>query len=303
MRNWSVLLYLPALMALLASCLSTGRSETVTPAAVPSSVTQDSARQTSRPAQPQPAQSLPARPRTVTLWLPETAETRYPDGVLTSAVRYGYAANGDPLTEEQFDARGTLVSRKLYSYAENGVRMISTTDSGGVLTGRIIQEFRSGLLSVETVEDGRGQRRSTAEYGYDDAGRRISYLVQASSGNRVETVYIYEDDRIARMLVRGGNGETIKRFERRYSNAGLLETEREYDGRDTLLRQTTYTNENGFLAGEEVRGATGALQSSVRYRNDQAGNPLETEFYNRAGKLIETKKQTWLSFTRSGGEY
>ena len=122
--------------------------------------------------------------------------------------------------------------------------------------------------------------------------------MQTAKGSSVTTDYFWTDGLLTGISVKDATGAEIKKFVRSYDASGLPLSEKEYDAKGTLVRAIAYTAENGFVTGEEVRNGTGGMVSAIQYENDENGNPVTVSFLDRAGRLIETRKQAWTGYTK-----
>jgi antitoxin component YwqK of YwqJK toxin-antitoxin module len=237
---------------------------------------------------------------TITEWKIDSLSTAYPDGVVSSIVRYQYDDSGRILQEETLTGKNAVVSRKETSYAADGsVSETVSYNAAGDSVGKSVCEYEAGLLRRESLYNPKGELQSTEEYSLDSAGNKIGWGVKTSTGESVSTSYTWLDGKIVGVLVVDSAGAVLKRYERSYDSTGLLVQESSFDASGASMGTVTYINEKGRLAREERRNLTGGLLSVLVYVNDANGNPVEERLLDRSGAVIEVKTLTWKSFSRT----
>ncbi len=273
--------FVPATLALAASLISCA---TVKPSEPVAEAVQ-------APPAPEPAMV------SVPYWALNRVETAYPDGVISAVEEFTLDDTGRVLADTLYDGKGAVVSLKAYSWTGD-TASVTMSDSSGALVGKGVQEWSNGLLVKETRLTPKDEIQSTEAYEYDAAGNKTHWSVQTAKGSSVTTDYFWTDGLLTGISVKDATGAEIKKFVRSYDASGLPLSEKEYDAKGTLVRAIAYTAENGFVTGEEVRNGTGGMVSAIQYENDENGNPVTVSFLDRAGRLIETRKQAWTGYTK-----
>ena len=220
----------------------------------------------------------------------------YPDGILSAVNRYTYDAKGMILKEEELSGTKIPVSRKEYLYDKDILTGVSTFNSNGDIVGKVGYEYASGRLVRETLFNANAEVQSTIDYTYDAAGRKLSRLVKAASGNQVMTEYGWDKGILVKVSILDAGKNIIKRYDRIYDKDGLLVREDEYGSDNLLVGKTVYTYNGKVLVREEKQNESGASLSAINYVNDVYGNPVEIDYVDRLGKLLEIKRQTWQAF-------
>lgn len=244
----------------------------------------------------------PAAPAMVTIteWKVDSLVTAYPDGVVSSVVRYRYDDSGRILQEDTLTGKNVVVSRKETSYATDGSGSETVSyNAAGDSLGKSACEYEAGFLRRESLYNPKGELQSTEEYSRDGSGNRTGWVVKTSTGESVATSYTWQDGKIVGVLVVDSAGAVLKRYERSYDADGQLVLEAGFDAAGTSLGTVSYINEKGRLVREERRNSTGGLLSVVSYVNDANGNPVEERLLDRSGGVVEVKTLTWKSFSRT----
>ena len=272
----------------------------------------------------------------VQIWEITRAETAYPDGMLSGIVTRAFDERGNQVSEETYSGTKALVSRKSYSIGDDGaVSIVTSSDTGDVL-GKATRTTKDGLIVSEIQTNPKGEFETSEEYAYDDKGNKTRWTVKTASGNTMVTEYAYELGRPSAITIKDGTGAVVKKFVNVYpapkvpaadtaATAGKAkakddakakaaaakaaleaaqaaanakpEAEEEYDGSGALVSRTLLTWDGKFLTREEKKNAFGATLSSTNYKNDANGNPVEITYLDRNGRVIEIKRQQWVSFT------
>lgn len=279
MRRWCIVTAAFLAAAALISCATTKSAEPVVQVqAVPAA---------------EPAPVMVEQP----YWVLNRVETAYPDGILSAVQEYVLDDTGRILKESSFDGKGTLISSKVWAWSGDTAKL-EMLDAAGAVVGKGVQEWSKGLLMKETRSTAKDELQSTEEYEYDADGNKVHWSVQTAKGNSVTTAYTWEMGRITGISVKDATGAEIKRFVRAYDGAGLPVSEEEYDAKGALARKITYKTSGGFVTAEEARNGSGGMLSSIKYDNDEHGNPVLISYLDRTGRLIETRKQAWTGYTR-----
>lgn len=252
-------------------------------------------------ATPVPQKAEKPAPKVVEIktWKIESSRVSYPDGIVSSLSSTKYDDAGQTLLEEQYDGKNNLVSKKAYVWDSKKSVTIVSTNAAGEPIGKTLREYDGGLLVKETLTNPNGDVQSTESYRYDAAGNRTGLTVTTATGGTVSTDYVRENGLIARIRILDASGNVIKRFERTYDTANLLQKEDEYDAEGTLRGSISYAYEKGLLVREDKLNATGGILSHIEYVNDANGNAGEVRYFAGNGKLVELKQQQWKLFTRT----
>ncbi|HKL86818.1 MAG TPA: hypothetical protein VJ861_10850 [Treponemataceae bacterium] len=232
------------------------------------------------------------------LWRIESEEVRYPDGMLSGSIKNEWDDEGFEISQETYDGKGRLVSRYTFNNRTPFQVEIIQHSAAGAPVSKSIRTFTDSLVVSEIQMKISGEELSREETEYDSEGNKIRFEVSSASGNSISTEYIYANGSLSEIVVRDTSGQQIKRFGFSYNNVGILEKEEEFDLKDRLVAGIVYTNENGFFVKEVKKNATGGILSSVEYINDTYGNPVETRYFDRKGRLKELKVTVLKSFTR-----
>lgn len=235
----------------------------------------------------------------IKIWKANRVETAYPDGMLSGIITRTYDDKGNLVSEEEFSGNKTLVSRKVYTAGANGVVAIVTLDNAGTVIGKAERTMADDRILAETQTNATGEFQASERYTYDAAGQKTKWEVKTASGNQLTTEYSYDAGNLVRIVVRDAAGKTVKRFERIFDETPGVKAEEEYDGAGTLVAKTVYTYEGAYPVREDKSNAYGAPLSSISYKNDADGNPVEITYADRNGRVVERKKQAWISFTRT----
>lgn len=232
------------------------------------------------------------------LWRIVSEEVRYPDGMLSGSIKNEWDAEGFEISQETYDGKGRLVSRYTFNNRTPFQVEIIQHSAAGAPVSKSLRTLANSLVVSEIQMKISGEELSREETEYDSEGNKIRFEVSSASGNSISTEYTYANGNLREIIVRDASGLQIKRFVFSYNNVGILEKEEEFDLKDRLVAGIVYTNENGFLVKEVKKNATGGILSSVEYINDTYGNPVETRYFDRRGRLKEVKVTVWQSFTR-----
>jgi len=235
----------------------------------------------------------------VKVWKPQTVVTSYSDGVVSAVNGFQYDAKGNALKEEQFNGKKILESQKTYADKGDGTVEIVTLNRSGDVLGKALRGLKDGLIIRETQMNPKGETQSTEEYAYDAAGNKIRWTVKTAAGNQISTDYTWLNGVLVGAVVSDAGKNRIKRFARTYDEAGLLTSEEEYDAKDVLAGKIVYVRDGAFVTREEKQSPTGAVLSSIQYKNDADGNPLEIRELDRTGRVIQVKSLIWQVFTHS----
>lgn len=230
-------------------------------------------------------------------WALNRVETAYPDGMLSGVEEFSLDDTGRVVKDTLYDGKMNVVTVKSWSL-EGDRASLEITDATGTLIGKGSRVWVGGLLAEETRLTPKGETQSTERYEYDAEGRKVRWSVQTAQGSTVTTDYGWVGGNLAVISVKDSTGTEIKHFERSYNAAGVPLAEEELASSGILVRRVSYASEGGFVVAEETRNGTGGLVSSVTYENDENGNPVTVKFYDRSGRLIETRTQAWTGFTR-----
>jgi YD repeat-containing protein len=247
------------------------------------------------------AKSVAVEPKyaDVTVWKVQEIVVSYPDGIVSSYNRLKYDADGNLLRDEELSGAKVPVSRKDSVYAADGSVTVTTVNASEEIMGKTRLEYVSGRLMKETLLNAKDEVQSTIEYVYDAQGKKTARNVKTASGNVVLTEYSWDKDRLAKIAIMDAGRNPVKRFDRVYDKAGTLVSEDEYGADGQLIGKTVYTYDGKNLIKEERQNPTGGILSSIKYVNDANGNPVEINFCDRLGEVIEVRKQSWASFTHT----
>lgn len=231
-------------------------------------------------------------------WRIASEDTRFPDGLLSGSVKNKWDESGFEVYQEMYDGKGRLASKSLFNRVSPTQVEIEVFSGSGVLASKILRTLADSRIIADVQMNLSGDELSREETEYDSEGNKIRYTVYSASGNSISTEYLHRNGRLSEIMVRDTSGKQIKRFVLSYNNEGILEKEEEFDLKDRPSAVIVYTNEEGFLVKEVKKNTTGGILSSVEYTNDIAGNPVETRYFDRRGRLKEVKTTVWQSFTR-----
>jgi hypothetical protein len=233
----------------------------------------------------------------VRTWKVKSAQTSYPDGMLSGIEDYAYDETGNILSEERLDGNKNLISKTVYSRKNEKTTESATTNAAGEIIGkeRIIAE--NGRVVSETQLDAKDAVQSSVEYAYDGEGHKVTRVLRAASGSQVKTVYAWNGNLLVGFTILDAGGNAIKGFNRVYDQDNKLIAEEETDPSGTLLSKTVYVIKDGLVVRQENQNATGGILSSVAFVNDSEGNPIEITRLDRSGRPIEVGKKTWQLFT------
>ncbi len=233
--------------------------------------------------------------RKVTVWKVSSIERLRPDGTVSGRVTFGYAPNGDLLSEDTFGPGGAILSRKTYVRAADGSEEVVSLGANGEVLGKASRKYAGGKLVGETLFGPAGAVLSTEEYALDGRGRRVSRVVVPSSGFGTSSEYDYEGDDLVRTVVRDSSGKILRRFETTVEN-GLPVREDEYDGAGNRVSAVLRHYAGGSLLREDRLTASLSVSSAYEYDRDTHGNAVETRYLDRNGRLLETTRTAWVSF-------
>ena len=232
-------------------------------------------------------------------WKVLQAETTYPDGVRSAIVRFTYSDKGEVLKEEQFNGNKELTAQKVYTYSGVDTVEIVSLNAGGTPLGKAVRLVDGDRINGESLYNAKGELQSSEEYTYDEKGKKTRWMVKTSSGNEISSEYTWDGELLSAISVLDASGAPIKRFERTYGSDGSLSSESSFDAAGNMLGKTVYIRENNALVREISENSAGGVLSSISYRNDADGNPVEISYFDRNGRLFEVKTQTWQVFTQS----
>lgn len=281
MRKWYVIAASACVAAVLVSCATVKPAEPAVEIAAPVVETPE----------PEPVMIE------VPYWVLNRIETAYPDGILSGVETFELDETGRILVNTIFDGKNAITAKKTWTWSADGATL-AITDANGELVGKGQQRWKDGLLGEDVRMNVKNEPQSTERYEYDAEGRKVRWSVQTAQGSTVTTDYGWENGKLTVIAVKDATGATIKRFVRAYDASGAMVSEEEYDSKGIVARKIAYTNENGFPVLEEIRNGTGGMISSIRYTNDEHGNPVKVDYLDRTGRLIETRTQAWTGFTR-----
>jgi YD repeat-containing protein len=165
--------------------------------------------------------------------------------------------------------------------------------------GKARLEYARERLTKETLLNAKDEVQSTIDYAYDAQGRKSARTVKTASGSIVLTEYVWDKANLVKILILDAGRNPVKRYDRVYDASGLLASEDEYGPDGQLIGKVVYAYDGKALIKEEKQNATGGIISFVKYVNDANGNPVEVDYCDRLGQVLEIKRQSWVSFTHT----
>lgn len=227
----------------------------------------------------------------------------FADGVVDTIVEYSY-------TEGYWSILGSVtrkpsmpepLERSEWRYHEDRLVAKETYGRDGSLSSRSAFEYGpGGVLTRETVYDGKGVVQSVSEWTWD-AGRKSSWKVLDAKGVALaRTDYFYEGDALASAGLFDGSGGPKGRVEYRYDASGALVELRYLGPSGAPDGRIAYELTDGRVARESVYRADGRLERRIDYAygpdgalvgkslSDASGRPREKTSYDNAYR-IETR--------------
>ncbi len=242
------------------------------------------------PADPETQIAPEPEPSFRTVYLLSRERSLLGDGRLDSYRELSYEPTGTGLIEDlRFTATGRLMQARRYELRDGRPVEERLYDQENQL--RAIRRFdydAHGNLSMEEQLDAAEEFQTRSTYGYDAEGRRTSWQVFSSfAGLMGSTAYSYENDRLSRIESLSPSNDLEEYFVIEYDNEGRPTRRTQYDARDRRLGYIQYEYDGDLLMSETVRRATGAVQRSVRYEYDQAGNIVGETHFDSSGNPRE----------------
>ena len=199
-----------------------------------------------------------------------TEETNYDArGALEEKTVYSYSHDGKILEEDCYDAKGVLQYKKVHNYGDAGKRVdVATYIFGGSIldgTQSLSYDYHGSLL-----EDARyganGSLRLKQTYIYDDRNHLIE-TVSCNGANQILIKAAYAYDNRDRLTTQSS-----------YEADGSFESKTRfaYDSRDNLVERLHFT-------------ADGTLKNRQRSTYDEKGNLTEEAQYSSSDGSLEEK--------------
>lgn len=229
-------------------------------------------------------------------------EIQYSDGVMAGYTLYQYDTKGNLILEQQFNGKKSLVLKKTGEIKANGKQLVVTiANPSGELQGISVKDFdNTGLLIKETLLNAQNQIQSSSEFIYDKLRNLTTWITRGQGQSIIAQInYILKDSLTIGIEIQDSTGQSIKKFTQTFNSDGLITTKVEKDAEGKLISTINYSYANGKLAKEEYLNAEGILQRTVAYVYNDVGQPNRIQFFDRKGKLMESRIQEFQAFTQS----
>ena len=220
----------------------------------------------------------------------------YSDGSVDTYTIFSYDQNtAQLLMEEVYDANERLIEQIEYEYSGDLLLNKKEYDGKGTLRSHRKFSYKDGFVIVNVLYDGRGIKKNESKYEYDSQGQRVKWSIYDETDTLLAyTSYLYDS----------GNNIRVE-F---YSPSGLLEkySEVEYLGDSLKIKESFYTQDNELekyilyeyrdnkLVSEQYLTASDKLIRSVKYENDDKGNPVKMLYYDSKSDLKEIVERVYL---------
>jgi len=239
---------------------------------------------------PEPQVAPDPEPSLRTVYLLSRETSFLGDGRLDSYRELSYEPTGTGLVEElHFDSSERLIQARQYELHDGLPVEERLYDEENQLRAiRRYQYDAHGNVTMEEQLDAAEEFQTRSTYGYDSEGRRTSWQVFSSfAGLMGSTAYSYDNNQLTRIDSLSPAGNLEEYFILEYEGEGSPTRRTQYDARDRRLAYVQYAYEGDTLASETVRRGTGAVQRSVSYEYDQAGNVVVENHFDGSGNLRE----------------
>lgn len=250
------------------------------------------------PDEPAPEPAPEPEPSFRTEYLLSRERSLLADGRLDSYRELSYEPTGTGLVEDlRFTATGRLIQARRYELQDGRPVEERLYDQENQLRAIRRYDYDShGNLTMEEQLDAAEEFQTRSTYGYDAEGRRTSWQVFSSfAGLMGSTAYSYENNQLARIESLNPSNELEEYFVIEYDNEGRPTRRTHYDARDRRLGYIQYEYEGDTILSETVRRATGAVQRSVRYEYDQAGNVVAETHFDASGNSRERIEREFIT--------
>ncbi len=242
------------------------------------------------PEDPEPELAPEPEPSFRTEYLLTRERSFLGDGRLDAYRELSYEPTGTGLLEDlRFTANGRLIQARRYELHDGRPVEERLYDQENQLSAiRRYQYDAQGNVMMEEQLDAAEEFQTRSTYGYDADGRRTSWQVFSSfAGLMGSTAYSYDNNRLTRIDSLSPAGNLEEYFIVEYDGEGRPVRRTQFDARDRRLGYVQYEYEGDTLVRETVRRGTGAVQRSVSYEYDQAGNIVGESHFDGAGNLRE----------------
>jgi hypothetical protein len=222
---------------------------------------------------------------------------QFADGVIDRVITYTYDDGYRHLLSTIATKPSSIdpIERVVYGY-DNGVLAVKTLyGSDGIVQSKTAYDYSpDGLMTKETVLDGKDMVQSISEWTWEGS-RKVSWRVISTAGlTLAKTEYVYDHDMLVASSLFDGSGTPKGRIAYAYGEANALVTVSYFNAAGAQDGRTEYTLKDGRPATESVYRADGRLERKVSYEYgaegallkkiiaDASGTPREIATYDYA---------------------
>lgn len=210
----------------------------------------------------------------------------YSDGFVESYKTFTYDEQMNVVREDFFDSFDQIIESVVYEGAGSAAVNRMMYNSRGVLqASRTIENNEAGEpVSVSSL-DAEGNLQTVSSYEYDADGNKLKWTIADEAGVVLsETVYIYEEGLLVRIDLFDEGGNKQEYFSLEYDGEKL--TRREHFSEDGELKSAVeYDYEGSAPVVERHLRANGSVFRTVKFENDERGNPVKEEYFDGNGTL------------------
>jgi hypothetical protein len=220
----------------------------------------------------------------------------YPDGSIDTYTKYSYTQNTAHLVrEEVYDANDRLIEQIEYEYSDDLLLNKKEYDGKGNLRSHRKFSYKDGFVIANVLYDGRGIKKNESKYEYDNLGQRVKWSIYDETDTLLAyTGYQYDGGNNIRVEFYSPSGFLEKYSEIEYLGDSLKIKESFYTQDNKLEKYILYEYENNNLVSEQYLTASDKLIRSVKYENDDKGNPIKMLYYDSKSNLKEIIERVYL---------
>lgn len=218
----------------------------------------------------------------------------YSDGYVESYRVFTLDDDDKTIREDLFDSFDEIIESVVFeNISATDVKRSIFNARGELQSWSMIINNVDGSLKRTESYSALGILQTASEYLYDSDGNKTSWSVTDGDNNVLsETKYAYQSGKNTKIQIYD-TSMTMKEYFELVYDGDMLVKNSHFDETGKLKAAIEYLYVGGMLSEEKHLRANGSVLRTVKYENDDLGQPIKTRFFDGNGKLKDWNEKEY----------